>query len=143
DFFGETLETIRTFDVESQLSSGHMEIVEFLPASETPLDGDAISRFRSGYVAQFGGVTRDDPLYEAVSAGRKHAGMEHWLPLFFPHLDTLFDYVGRAQVFLGHQADEARKARLELIADYYATRQTMRQADSQHKVEGAKKPVLS
>ena len=60
-----------------------------LPASEAPLDPDSISRFRSNYVARFGAVTDDDPLYEAVSAGRKHPGMEHWLPLFYPHLDTL------------------------------------------------------
>jgi transcription-repair coupling factor (superfamily II helicase) len=71
--------------------------------------------------ATFGPATIDDPLYEAVSAGRKHQGMEHWLPLFHDHLDTLFDYRRRADV-LSHQAEEAKAARLELIADYYATR---------------------
>ncbi|HYM18991.1 MAG TPA: transcription-repair coupling factor [Micropepsaceae bacterium] len=126
DFFGPELESIRRFDAESQLSTGTEERITLLPASETPLDPDAISRFRSGYVAAFGGVTDDDPLYEAVSAGRKHAGQEHWLPLFYDHLDTLFTYAGHAPAFLSPHIDEAKKARLELIADYYATREALR-----------------
>src|SRR5579871_1173352 len=86
DFFGDELETIRRFDAESQLTTGTEERIALLPASETPLDPDSISRFRSGYVAAFGAVTDDDPLYEAISAGRKHAGQEHWLPLFHKQL---------------------------------------------------------
>ena len=65
-----------------------------LPASETPLDKDSVSRFRSGYIAEFG-PANGDPLYESVSAGRKHQGMEHWLPLFHDQLETLFDYAPR------------------------------------------------
>ena len=75
----------------------------------------AISRFRTGYVAAFG-AAGDDPLYESVSAGRKTQGMEHWLPLFYERLDTLFDYLPRGLVLLGHQAEEAKAARLELVA---------------------------
>jgi transcription-repair coupling factor (superfamily II helicase) len=52
--------------------------------------------------------------------------MEHWLPLFYDHLDTLFDYVGRAPVFLSAHVEEAKKARGELISDYYATRESLR-----------------
>ena len=126
DFFGAELETIRRFDAESQLSTGTEDRIALLPASEAPLDPESISHFRAGYLAAFGAVTDDDPLYEAVSAGRKHAGQEHWLPLFYKHLDTLFDYVGRAPVFLSPHAEEARKARLELVADYYATRESLR-----------------
>ena len=66
-----------------------------------------ISRFRAGYVAAFG-PAGDDPLYESVSAGRKTQGMEHWLPLFYERLDTLFDYLPRALVMLGHQVEEAQ-----------------------------------
>ena len=58
---------------------------------------DAISRFRTGYVAAFG-PAGDDPLYESVSAGRKAQGMEHWLPLFYERLDTLFDYLPRVLI---------------------------------------------
>ena len=126
DFFGAELETIRRFDVESQLTTGTRDAVALLPATETPLDPKSISRFRSGYVAAFGSVMDGDPLYEAVSEGRKHAGMEHWLPLFYERLETLFDYAGRASLFLSPHIDEARKARLELVADYYATRESLR-----------------
>ena len=121
DFFGTTLDAMRRFDAETQLSSDPVKEIELLPASETPLDAQSISRFRSGYVAAFGPAA-DDPLYESVSAGRKHAGMEHWLPLFHEHLDTVFDYAPDALVFLAHQSEEAKTARLELIADYYETR---------------------
>ena len=126
DFFGSELETIRRFDAESQLSTGTLDRVQLLPASEAPLDPDSISRFRAGYVAAFGAVTDDDPLYGAVSVGRKHAGMEHWLPLFYPHLDTLFDYAGRAPIFLSPHVEEAIRVRLELVADYHATRESLR-----------------
>jgi transcription-repair coupling factor (superfamily II helicase) len=121
DFFGATLDAIRKFDAETQLSTDQISEIELLPASEAPLDAESISRFRSGYVAAFG-PAGDDPLYESVSAGRKHPGMEHWLPLFHAELDTLFDYLHHPVLFLSHQAEEAKKARLELIADYYATR---------------------
>ncbi|HVT25824.1 MAG TPA: transcription-repair coupling factor [Rhizomicrobium sp.] len=124
DFFGEDLDAIRRFDAETQLSAGSIAEIELLPASEAPLDAETISRFRSGYVAAFG-PAGDDPLYESVSAGRKHPGMEHWLPLFHTHLDTLFDYTPRALIFLAHQVEEAKDARLALIADYYDTRKTM------------------
>jgi transcription-repair coupling factor (superfamily II helicase) len=121
DFFGSTLDAIRRFDAETQLSTDPIEEVELLAAAETPLDPGSISRFRAGYVAAFG-PANDDPLYESVSAGRKHQGMEHWLPLFHEHLETLFDYTPGALMFLSHQAEEAKAARLELIADYYETR---------------------
>ena len=126
DFFGAELETMRRFDAESQLTTGTEDGVVLLPASEAPLDPDSISRFRSNYVARFGGVTDEDPLYEAVSAGRKHAGMEHWLPLFYERLETLFDYTGHAAVFLSPNVEEAKDARIALIGDYYATRESMR-----------------
>ncbi len=83
DFFGSTLDAIRRFDAETQLSDKTaVAEVALLPASEAPLNAHAISRFRSGYVAAFG-AAGDDPLYESVSAGRKTQGMEHWLPLFY------------------------------------------------------------
>ncbi|MDR3525865.1 MAG: transcription-repair coupling factor, partial [Rhizomicrobium sp.] len=121
DFFGDRLDAIRTFDAETQLSSGEVKSIDLLPASEVPLDEKGVSRFRSGYVAAFGAAV-DDPLYESVSAARKTPGMEHWLPLFYETLETLFDYAPRALLVLAHHLEEAKKARLELIADYYQSR---------------------
>jgi len=137
DFFGPTLDAIRRFDAETQLSADKIDSVELLPASEAPLDPASISRFRSGYVARFGPATSDDPLYEAVSAGRKQQGMEHWLPLFHDHLDTLFDFVPDALILLAYQMEESKSARLELIADYYATRKEMlgHKEDAKHAIK--------
>lgn len=121
DFFGDRLDAIRSFDAETQLSAGALKAVALMPASEVPLDEAAISRFRTGYVATFG-PAGNDPLYESISAGRKAPGMEHWLPLFYETLETLFDYLPAAPVLLERQVAEALDARLELIADYYQTR---------------------
>ena len=96
DFFGDTLESIRTFDAESQRTLLDMRGLDLMPVSEFQLVTETIRRFRMGYVAAFGAPERDDPLYEAVSEGRRHPGMEHWLPLFHERLETLFDYLGEA-----------------------------------------------
>ncbi|MGE0155275.1 MAG: transcription-repair coupling factor, partial [Reyranellaceae bacterium] len=126
DLFGDALESLRCFDPMSQRTTGALEAVTLNPVSEVLLGEDAIARFRLAYRELFGGST-DDPLYESISAGRRHPGFEHWLPLFYDRLETLFDYLPQAMVTLDHQAEEARDARLELIADYYDTRASMMQ----------------
>ena len=92
DLFGDVLEAIRSFDPMSQRSTGAHDEVVLLPVSEVLLTKDSIARFRGGYRALFGNVAGDDILYEAVSAGQRHVGMEHWLPLFHERLETLLDY---------------------------------------------------
>lgn len=134
DFFGETLDAIRTFDPITQLSRDSVAGIELLPASEAPLDADAVSRFRAGYVAAFG-PSGDDPLYESVSAGRKAQGMEHWLPLFYEKLDTLFDYLPRSLIMLGYQVEEAKTARMELVSECYDTRDQLRRQDPDARVK--------
>ncbi len=125
DLFGDELESVRRFDALSQRTTGTAEVVTLKPVSEVVLDAEAIARFRAGYVEAFGAAIRDDPLYEAISAGRLHLGMEHWLPLFHDNLETLLDYVPGWPVTLDHQAEEARNARLETVADYYEARQSV------------------
>ena len=93
DFFGDTLESIRAFDPETQRTAARREEVQLLPMSEMALTPEVHSAFRQRYVALFGPVTGDDPLYESISAGRQHQGMEHWLPLFQERLVPLFDYL--------------------------------------------------
>ncbi|MDO9126698.1 MAG: transcription-repair coupling factor, partial [Parvibaculum sp.] len=122
DMFGDTLDAIRSFDAATQRTVGQLHGLDLVPASEIHLDKEAIRRFRAAYVATLGAVTDGDPLYEAVSEGRKHAGMEHWLPLFHERLETLFDYASDAMVTLDAQAEDANSARLELIGDYYEAR---------------------
>ena len=93
DFFGDTLESIRRFDPETQRTTDELRTLELVPMAEFQLIPETIRQFRTGYVAAFGAAAPDDMLYEAVSDGRRSAGVEHWLPLFHPHLDTLFDYL--------------------------------------------------
>src|SRR5947207_1766064 len=128
DFFGDTLESLRSFDPLTQRSSGALDGFTLRPVSEVLLDDTAIHRFRTRYREQFGAVGGDDTLYESVSAGRRHAGMEHWLPLYYETLETLFDYLPQAAVSFDYQADEARRHRLEAIADFYAARQSLSSA---------------
>ena len=122
DFFGDTVEAIRRFDPLTQRSSGALDGITLRPVSEVLLDQTAIERFRSRYREQFGTVADDDPLYEAVSAGRRYVGMEHWLPLFYESLETIFDYLPDAAVTLDHQAEDVRNDRLAAVADFYAAR---------------------
>ena len=122
DLFGDTLESIRAFDPETQRSTRQLKSVDLLPVSEVLIDKESIARFRSGYVAAFGAVS-DDPLYDVVSEGGRRAGMEHFLPLFYDRLDTLFDYVGEgALICLDHLAAEARDERAAMIDDAFDAR---------------------
>ena len=123
DLFGDEVERIRLFDPATQRSGDDRETVRFEPVSEILLDEASIARFRAGYREAFGSVT-DDPLYVAVSEGRKQIGMEHWLPLFHERMETLFDYLPEAPVTLDHQADEAVSARFETIDEYFEARQS-------------------
>ena len=93
DFFGDALETIRTFDAQTQRSETPLRGLDLVPVAEFQLITETIRRFRTGYVAEFGAATPDDLLYEAVSEGRRYPGMEHWLPLFHNTLETVFDYL--------------------------------------------------
>lgn len=122
DFFGDTLETIRTFDPASQRTTGQARSLDLNPMSEVSLTPDTISRFRTNYLALFGAATRDDALYQAVSEGRRYAGMEHWLPLFYERLDTAFDYLKDFRLVTDHTAREAANERSKLIVDYYESR---------------------
>jgi transcription-repair coupling factor (superfamily II helicase) len=122
DFFGDTLESIRRFDPETQRTTDELRTLELVPMAEFQLTPETIRLFRTGYVAAFGAAGPDDMLYEAVSDGRRSAGVEHWLPLFHPHLDTLFDYLEGTPIAIEPLAEEAAHERLAQIADYYQAR---------------------
>ncbi|MCB1388143.1 MAG: transcription-repair coupling factor, partial [Rhodobacteraceae bacterium] len=123
DFFGDVLDGLRHFDPATQRTTGTRDRLELAPASEVILDEPSIARFRQTYRVEFGAAGTDDPLYEAVSAGRKHQGMEHWLGYFHARLETIFDYLPQATVMLDDQTDAARAARWETIEDQYQNRQ--------------------
>jgi transcription-repair coupling factor (superfamily II helicase) len=122
DFFGDVLDGARRFDPVTQRTVEKLTRVEFAPVSEVVLDEAAITRFRQSYRAEFGAAGIDDPLYEAVSAGRKHQGMEHWLPFFHERLETLFDYLPEATVMLDDQVTTMRLSRWEAVDDAHDAR---------------------
>ncbi|WP_375227683.1 transcription-repair coupling factor [Roseobacter sp. S98] len=122
DLFGDVLDGARRFDAASQRTTEKLDIVELAPVSEVILDEAAITRFRQNYRIEFGAAGTDDPLYEAISAGRKHQGAEHWLGFFHEQLETVFDYLPDAAITLDDQVTPTRLARWESIADQYETR---------------------
>ncbi len=122
DLFGDEVESIRTFDPLTQRTQSDIKGFVLRPASEVFLDPDSIQRFRTRYREAFGAVRGDDPLYEAVSSGRKFLGMEHWLPLFHDLLATLFDYLPGAIITRGDQTDEQVGARWAMVTDFYEAR---------------------
>jgi transcription-repair coupling factor (superfamily II helicase) len=122
DFFGDSLESIRSFDAETQRTLLDVRSLDLVPISEFQFVTETIRRFRMGYVAAFGAPGPDDLLYEAVSEGRRYPGMEHWLPLFHERMDTLFDYLDGAVIAVEPQGEDAANERFKQIADYYEAR---------------------
>jgi transcription-repair coupling factor (superfamily II helicase) len=129
DFFGDEIEDLRLFDPLSQRSLGKIDSFALKPINEIELSQAAIERFRTNYRSEFGTSGADDPLYEAISAARQYPGMEHWLPLFGTELVPFDAYLPRAILTLDHQIDEAVKARLEMIQDFYQARRDLQAAE--------------
>jgi len=124
DLFGDVLDGARRFDPATQRTTQKLSRVDLAPVSEVILDDPSIARFRQNYRVEFGTGGGEDPLYEAVTAGRKYQGVEHWMPFFHERLETLFDYLPDATVTLDDQTAPQRIARWETIKDQYDTRKT-------------------
>jgi transcription-repair coupling factor (superfamily II helicase) len=130
DFFGDEIETVRRFDAGSQRTTGTTEGFTLLPASETLFDEESVKRFRSRYRELFGANATGDPLYQAVSDGRRIAGIDHWLPLFEERLATLFDHLGEKDIIVREAGvTGAIDGRFEAVADYYDNRQRAQSND--------------
>ncbi|OXS99086.1 transcription-repair coupling factor [Notoacmeibacter marinus] len=124
DFFGDELETVRSFDPATQRTSKQLDSFTMQPVSEVTLTPDSIARFRRGYIEAFGAPRRDDALYQSISEGRRFAGMEHWLPLFYDELETVFDLLAEAMVVFDHLAVEALEEREKQVADHFESRKS-------------------
>jgi transcription-repair coupling factor (superfamily II helicase) len=123
DFFGDEIDSIRRFDPADQRSTDKADAFILIPASEALLDAEGIKRFRSRYRETFGATATQDPLYQALSEGRRMAGMEHWLPLLEERLETFFDHLGENDLVIRDVgADQALEARRDAIDDYYQNR---------------------
>ena len=123
DFFDDEVETIRSFDPETQLSIDKIEAIDLLPAQEYPLDEDGIREFRLRFRETFEVDPNQCPVYVDISAGMASPGVEYYLPLFFDEMACLFDYLPPDSLFLLDDAVEsAAGAFLEQIHERYQSR---------------------
>ncbi|MDG9923993.1 MULTISPECIES: transcription-repair coupling factor [unclassified Pseudomonas] len=100
DLFDDEIETLRTFDPETQRSVDKVESIRLLPAREFPLEKKAVTDFRGRFRERFDVDFRRCPIYQDLASGITPAGIEYYLPLFFEETGTLFDYLpGDTQVF--------------------------------------------
>jgi transcription-repair coupling factor (superfamily II helicase) len=130
DFFGDEIESVRSFDPADQRSIAKVDGFTLLPASEVLLDADGIKRFRTAYRELFGATATGDPLYQAVSEGRRLAGMDHWLPLIEEKLSTFFDHIGGDALIIRDSGTAgAAQARFDAITDYYGNREKALSSD--------------
>jgi transcription-repair coupling factor (superfamily II helicase) len=110
DLFDNEIETIRSFDPETQLSRDNVDRVRLLPAREFPLTKEAITRFRQAYRAEFEGDPARSAIYKDITEGIAPPGIEYYLPLFFEQTTTLFDYLpDNAVVVLEEGIEEAAR----------------------------------
>jgi transcription-repair coupling factor (superfamily II helicase) len=128
DLFGDEVESIRAFDPATQLTEGKKEEFSLKPVTEFFMSSESIQRFRAGYREAFGAIPPGDPLYEAVSDGRRYNGMDHWMPLFHERLETLFDYAGDCSLTMDQHVPQSVEDRLAQIKDFYEARRTLEQS---------------
>jgi transcription-repair coupling factor (superfamily II helicase) len=108
DLFDDEIETIATFDVDTQRSLYPVPEIRLLPAREFPLDEAGQACFRQNFRERFEGDPSRSPIYKNVSKGNAPAGIEYYLPLFFEHTATMFDYLPKAATLcLHHDVHEA------------------------------------
>lgn len=139
DLFGDELESARRFDPISQRTVESLKRVEFAPVTEVILDDDAISRFRNNYRKEFGSAGLDDPLYEAISAGRKHQGYEHWAPYFHDGMETIFDHLPNSVLFMDENIESIHISRWDAINDQHEAR--LEALKSKNRLETVYKPI--
>ncbi|HGG7934250.1 TPA: transcription-repair coupling factor [Neisseria meningitidis] len=101
DLFDDEIDSIKTFDTETQRTISPVSEIRLLPAHEFPTDNEAQKIFRSRFREEVDGNPNDAAVYKAVSNGHFGAGVEYYLPLFFENeLETLFDYIGEDALFV-------------------------------------------
>lgn len=119
DLFDDEIESIRTFETQSQRSLEHVDGIRLLPARECPLDENGITRFRQLFREKFNIKPQASQLYRDVSEGIASPGIEYFLPLFFDEVSTLFDYLPENTLFIGVDEIDAAAA---LFSDEVASR---------------------
>lgn len=124
DLFDDVIESIRTFDPETQRTIEKLDAIKLLPAREFPTDEAGITRFRKNYREAFTGSVAQSVIYESVSEGRYISGIEYYSPLFFDGMVTLSDYLpAQSTVFLvGDLLEEGKRFEKEVQERYESYR---------------------
>ena len=123
DFFGDEIESIREFDIDSQRTTAARSQLTLAPVSEVFMTEETISHFRRNYIASFGGGVSRDTIYAAIIDGIRPQGIEHYMPLFYDHVETVFDYLGpKTLIAFDGLLLEAMRERIDLIEDFYTSR---------------------
>jgi len=124
DFFDDVVESVRSFDPDTQRSVDKLKDVQVMPAHEYPLDETAIGRFRQSWNATFRAVERQSPVYQDISDGKAVEGIECYLPLFFDTMHTVFDYLPESSVVV--VADRVIDEAEEFLSDVQRRYETHR-----------------
>lgn len=133
ELFDDEIETLRTFDPESQRSIEQIDQIKLLPAKEFPFDSRAISGFKSRWRERFDVDYRQCPIYKNISDGLASPGIEYYLPLFFDECSSLFDALpDNTQIFIENSLEQA--------AEQFATEVNERYEQRRHDITN---PVLS
>jgi len=123
DFFGDQLESMKGFDPFTQRTTEVRDHLTLYATSEVILTPETIENFRKGYRQRFPKNLADDVFYQAISAGSRYMGSEHWLPLFYESMETIFSYLESATIIFSSNSQEALKNRYGHINEYYTARQ--------------------
>ena len=129
DFFDIEVDTIKTFDAETQRSKEKIKELTLIPVSEIMLNEDTIGLFRTRYLEHFGASASKDPLYVSISEGRNHPGMEIMLPLFHSHLVPFGSYAPHAPILVDPDVSAALVQRVEQINDFFQSRSELGEED--------------
>ena len=127
DFFDDEIDSIRTFDVDTQRTLDEIQSVNLLPAHEFPTDDKGIEFFRTQFRETFSEIRRDpEHIYQQISKGTLISGIEYWQPLFFAEMATLFDYLPQQTLFIDMEGNQEQGERFYRDA---AQRYEQRKAD--------------
>ncbi|MFK7865973.1 MAG: transcription-repair coupling factor, partial [Alphaproteobacteria bacterium] len=138
DLFGDEIDTIQPFDPITQRTLNQKDksavtTITLMPIMEFILDAPEIERFRQAYRQLFGGNNDTDPVFTAVSDGRRIQGLEHWLPLFYDEMIWLDDYFNAPPLLmLDHDCPPAMQDRIAMVDDHYQARLAVMDAQKPH-----------
>ncbi len=132
DLFDDEIEIIKTFDIETQRSLENIDSINMMPAREFPLDKASIELFRAQYREQLAGDLTQSTIYNEVGQGISPAGIEYYLPLFFEHTTTLFDFLPPQSIIVNFMD-------LETVTENFISETEQRYEQYRHNIS---RPVL-